>query len=119
MSPLTAPEQAAAASEILASARLIRDQLVVESADASRKLTEATLAVTMCTERVESTNRLLALAETCVGKIRARMRTHGIPVRLPSASLNIVTPIPDVNGEAVQGQLPRSQCSDDHLLIQH
>jgi len=103
VSPLTAPEQAAAASEILANARLIRDGLLVESADAHRKLTEATLAVTMHTERVESAIRVLALAETCVGRIRARMRAHGIPIHPPSVSPNIVTPIPDVNREAIRG----------------
>lgn len=117
VSSLTVPEQVEAASEILANARSIRDQLIVESADANRKLTEATLAVTMHTERVENTNRLLALAENCVGKIRARMRAHGISIHPPSASPNIVTPIAEINGEAVQGQFSHSQCSDGHRLM--
>jgi len=116
-SSLTAPEQAVVASEILANARLIRDQLVIESADANRKLTEATLAVTLHMETVENTNHLLALAETCVGKIRARMRAHGIPIHLPSASPNIITPIPDVSGEAVQGQFVSFMMFRGHLLI--
>jgi hypothetical protein len=96
-------EQVVVAGQLLANARSSRDQLGLESADANRQLSEAVLAVITHTERVESTNRLLALAESCVGQIRARMRAHGISINPHSASVNAVTPAPDVNGEVKQG----------------
>ena len=73
----------------------------------------------MHNERVETTARLLALADTCVGQIRARMRAHGIPIHLPSISSNEVTSMSDVNGEAVRGQSLRSQHLGSHLLMRY
>lgn len=105
------------ASQLLANARSIRDQLASESADANRELSQAVVAVIMYTEKVESTSRLLALADSCVGKVRARMRVHGIPIHPPSTPSNTVTSAPDVNGEVVQGQLLRSQYSETGFLM--
>jgi hypothetical protein len=70
----------------------------------------------MYTEKVESTSRLLTLADTCVGKIRARMRAHGIPIRHSSTTSNAVTLIPDINEGAIQGQLLRLRHLDCVLM---
>lgn len=59
----------------------------------------------MYTEKAETAARQLALADACVGKIRARMRAHGLPIELPRAPHNEAVSAPDVNGTAVQGQL--------------
>lgn len=110
VSPASTAEPVSAANELLENARSIRDQLAQESLDSNHKLSEAILSVIMYTERVETTARLLSLAETCVGKIRARMRAHGIPIQLPSSE---VTPAPDVSGAVNRGQ---SQHSSPRLL---
>ena len=115
---MSVPDQATVVGQLLTNARSIRDQLVLESANANHKLSEAVLAVITHTERVESTSRLLALADSCVGQIRAQMRAHGIPINPPSTSSSTVPPIPDINGEAIQGQSLRSQCRDDCVLIE-
>lgn len=101
VSPTSVTEPVSVANELLENARSIRDQLAQESLDSNHKLSEAILSVVMYTERVETTTRLLSLADTCVGKIRARMRARGIPIQLPSSE---VTPAPDVNGAVNQGQ---------------
>jgi hypothetical protein len=100
------------ANDLLTNARSIREQLASESTEANRRLSEASLAVIMYTEKVETATRQLALADSCIGKIRARMRAHGIPIHLPSTSANEVTSMPDANGEAVQGQSLRLRCSN-------
>ena len=117
ISPIPVPEQASTASQLLTNVRSIRDQFAIESADANRKLSEAVLAVMMHSKRVESTNRLLALADTCIGQIRARMHVYGIHIDSPSTSSNVVTLVPDINKEAAQGQLLRSKCSDGCILM--
>jgi len=71
----------------------------------------------MYTEKVENTSRLLALADSCVGQIRSRIRAHGIPIHLSVAS-NTVT-VSDMNGIAVQGQSSYSQRSDDWILMRY
>ena len=97
-------EQVSAANELLTNARSIRDQLAVESVGANRRLMEAVIAIAMYTEKAETAARQLALADACVGKIRARMRAHGLPIDLPRASHNEAVLAPDLNGRAVQGQ---------------
>lgn len=92
------------ANNLLTNARSIREQLVSESTDVNRKLSEAVLAVIMYTEKVETTTRQLVLADTCVGKIRARMRAYGVPIHLPSISANEVTSMSDVGGGVIRGQ---------------
>jgi hypothetical protein len=93
------------AGQLLANARSIRGQLALDSADANRKLSEAVLAVITYTENVENTTRLLTLADSCIGQIRARMRAYGIPIHPPSAPNNAITPTrtPSVGGDANQG----------------
>lgn len=110
-------EQVAAANQLLANARSIRDQLALESASASRGFTEAVIALAMYTEKVETTTRQLALADACIGKIRARMRTHGLPIDLPHASSNEATSASDVNGRAIQGWSIHAQFLDSCVLI--
>jgi hypothetical protein len=107
------------ASRLLANARSIRDELALDSADTNRKLSEAVLAVITYTEKVENTTRLLALADSCVGQIRARMRAHGVPIHPPSVPANPVTPTrtPDINGEVNQGSSLHSQRLDDRVLM--
>ena len=112
-------KQTILANELLANARSIREQAALESADANCKLSEAFLAVVMHNKRVETTACLLALANTCVGQIRAQMHAHGIPIHLPSMSSNEVTSMSDVNGEAIRGQSLRSQYLGSHLLMRY
>ena len=92
------------ANNLLTNARSTREQLVFESTDANRKLSEAVLAVIMYTEKVETTARQLTLADACIGKIQARMRAYGIPIHLPSTSANEVTSTSDVGEGAIRGQ---------------
>lgn len=87
----TGTEQASAANSLLSNARLIREQLARESMDSNHKLSEAVLMVVMYIEKVESTARLLALADTCIGKIRARMRVNGIPINVPSDEVPVLS----------------------------
>lgn len=94
VSSVSATEHTAAANQLLAEARLLREQLAMESTKANHKLSEAVLAVIMYTETVENANRLLALADSCVGQIRSRMRAHGVPIHPPLPPSNVVT-IPD------------------------
>ena len=96
-------EQVSAANELLANARSIRDQLALESVGANRRLTEAVISIAMYMEKVETATRQLALADACVGKIRARMRAHGLPIDMPRASYNEAVSASDVNGITVQG----------------
>ena len=84
-SPASSIEHAAAANQILTDVRLLREQLAAESTEASRKLSDAALDVVLYTERVESIHRLLALADSCIGHIWARMRANGVSIHLPSA----------------------------------
>lgn len=65
----------------------------------------------MYTERVESTGRLLALADVCVGKIRARMRAFGIPIHL-ATNTEAVAELVMVD----KGQPRSSQVLDPHVL---
>lgn len=103
VSPVSVTEHVSAANQVLTNVRVIRDQLVSESADANRRLSEAVLAVVTHKEKIESASRLLALADACIGQIRARMRVHGIPIYLPSMSSDVVTPISDASKETIQG----------------
>ena len=98
-------EQVSVANKLLANARLIQDHLALESVSTNHRLTEAVIAIAMYTEKVETVTHQLALANACVGKIRARMCAHGLPIELPRAPHNEAVSAPNVNGTAVQGQL--------------
>jgi hypothetical protein len=115
ISPVSVTEQASVANGLLTNARSIRHQLAQESFDANRKLSEAILTVLMYTEKVDSTARLLTLADTCVGKIRARMRALGIPIQPPSDTE--ITLFPDVKATANHGQPHFSLLPDFHVLM--
>jgi len=115
--PVPATEQTSVANELLANARLIRDQLNLESADVNRKLSEAILTAIMYTEKAETITRLLALADTSVGKIRSRMRAHGIPIQPPSTPSDGVTSVPDVNRNVIQGWSLCSHYPDSCVLM--
>lgn len=106
ISPISSAEHTTTANQLLADARLLREQLAEESTEANHKLTEAVLAMVMYTEKVENAGRLLVLADSCVGRIRSRMRARGIPIYPPPAASNAVT-VSDVNRVFVQGQLIR------------
>ncbi|KAF9781497.1 hypothetical protein BJ322DRAFT_1022911 [Thelephora terrestris] len=59
------------------------------------------------TEKVENSTRLLALADSCIGQIRSQMRTHGIPIHLPSSCPNPVTITdPDTVSDASAAAIP-------------
>ena len=92
------------ANQLLANARLIRDQLANKAVGANRGLVEAVTAMAMYTEMTETTTRQLALADACIGRIRARMCTHGLPINLPPPPSNEAVSESDVNGVVVQGQ---------------
>ena len=87
---------------MLTEARQLRERLVVDSSEASKKLSEAVLHAALCAEEVESANRQLALADMCIGQIRSLMRAHGHPIHLPSTRSDTVT-VPSINGNATQG----------------
>ena len=120
ISPTPTAEQVSAANQFLTNARSIRDELALESADATRKLSEAVLAVILYTEATENTSRLLMLADSCVGQIWSRMRAHGIPIHAPPASSDgAVIPTLGINREVTQGQsfhlIFGPPCSDEIL----
>ena len=98
-------EHAAAANKILADARLLRETLATESTEVNRKLSDALLDVVLYSEKVESMSRLLALADSCVGHIRARMRALGISIQPPSMSPNNITLSDSVSGRVISGAL--------------
>lgn len=102
--PSRTTEHAATANQLLTNARSLREQLAVESTEANHKLSEAVLATVMYTEKVENTSRLLALADSCVGQIRSRMRAHGIPIHPPAAAASNTIMTSDMDGVAIQGQ---------------
>lgn len=110
-------EHAETANQLLADARLLREQLATESTEANRKLSDAVLAVIMYTEMVENTGRLLALADSCVGQIRSRMRAHGVPIHPPSSPSNTVM-ASDVNAASIEGESPPT-CLDDCVLMRY
>ena len=105
-----------AANKLLANARLIWDQLAVESVGANHRLMEVVITIVMYMEKAETATHQLALADACIGKIRAQMYAHGLPIDLPRASHNEAISAPDVNRRAVQGQSiykrPGFLCSD-------
>ena len=95
--------------------RQLRERLAAESTEASQRLSQALLDIVLYAERVDSSGRLLSLADSCIGQIRSRMRAHGIPIHAPSTPPNFITPsvsivpsdpvtLPD-DGPAVQGVL--------------
>jgi hypothetical protein len=108
-------EHAATANEILTRARSLREVAAAESTEADRRLSELVLELKLCTERVENATRLLALADSCVGKIRSRMRAHSLPIHPPSISPTPIT-ASDVNGPPVQGAVFHH--IDDLILTQ-
>lgn len=95
-------EHDATANQILTTVRLLREKLATESTEANQKLTTAIMDAVLYAEEVENSRRLLALADTCVGRIRSRMRAHRIPIHPPWTSSDI-TPMSDVNGPVAQG----------------
>ena len=69
----------------------------MECAEANKALSRAILEAVMYAEKVESTSRVLALADCSVGRIRSRMRAYGIPIQCPSSIPNAAL-LSDVNG---------------------
>lgn len=106
----SATEQVSIANQILTNARQLREKLAAESTEASQRLSQTLLDVVVYAEQVENTGRLLALADSCIGQIRSRMRVHGIPIHVPSAPSDIT--VPDVNGPAVQGMFFTRRTND-------
>jgi hypothetical protein len=106
-SPTNATEQNVTANSILTKARQLRDKLAAESTEASQKLSQALLDIVVYAERVDSAGRMLSLADSCIGQIRSRMRTNGIPIQIPSVpsqdSGMVPNGLPDINGPAAQG----------------
>lgn len=102
--PSSSTEHVVTVNQILTNARSLRDTVAVESTEANKKLSEAVLDVMLYRERVECANRLLALADSCVGQIRARMRAHGIPIHPPSETLDSTTPSDSVGGPVTSGK---------------
>ena len=62
----------------------MRETLAAQSTEASKKLSDAVLDVVLYSEKVESTARLLRLADSCIGQIWAWMRALGISIHPPS-----------------------------------
>ena len=85
VSPANPADNVVTANQILANARSMRETLAAQSTEASKRLSDAVLDVVLYSEKVESTARLLTLADSCIGQIRARMRALGISIHLPSA----------------------------------
>lgn len=112
VSSFNVSEHVTTVNQILANARLLRERLAADSTEASKKLSAAVLDAIMYAEQVENTNRLVALADSCVGQIRSRMRACGIPIQPSSTPLHPPSMLfdaittPDVNGLAVQGMPP-------------
>ena len=104
-SSASSTEHVATANQILSDARSLREQLAAESTEASRKLSNAVLDVVLYTEKLENVGRLLALADSCIGQIRSRMRANSIPIRPPTASPNVTTPSDSVEKPTVSGKL--------------
>lgn len=100
-SAIDTSEHAATANQLLNTARLLCEKVAAESAEANQKLSAAILDIVLYTERMESSSRLLALADSCVGQIRSRMRAHGIPILPPSMPSDAIT-APNVNGPSIQ-----------------
>ena len=98
-------EHTATANQILAHARSLRELLVTESTEASKKLSDATLDVILYTEKLESIGRLLTLADACIGQIRSRMRANSISIHPPSMSLSSAMLPDSVDGPTVSGTL--------------
>lgn len=103
-STASSTEHTATANKILAHTRVLRESLVVESTETSRKLSNAVLDVALYTEKLESVNRLLALADNCVGQIRSRMRANSIPIHPPSMPPCAATLSDSVNAPAASGK---------------
>lgn len=115
-SSASSAEHAANANQILTDARSLRKNLAAESAEANKKLSDALLDVVLYTEKLESLGRLLALADSCIGQIRSRMRASSIPIHPPSLSPNAAMPSDSVSRPALSGTF-FSQCSSSfHLL---
>jgi len=57
------------AAEVLTNARQLHKCLALDSAEASKKLSEAILQAALCVEKVKNADRQLALADLCVGRI--------------------------------------------------
>jgi hypothetical protein len=89
---------------------LIREELAVDSAEASQKLSKAFLDVIVYTEKLETASRLLALADACIGQIRSRMRALGIAIHLPPGPSDTIAVFDtiaafDASGPPVPGAL--------------
>ena len=69
VSSFNVSEHVTTVNQILANARLLRERLAADSTEASKKLSAAVLDAIMYAEQVENTNRLVALADSCVGQI--------------------------------------------------
>ena len=98
-------EHAVAANKILMDARLLRETLATESTEVNRKLPDALLNVVLYSEKVESMSRLLTLADSCIGHIRARMCALRISIQSPSTSPNTITPSDSVSRCVISGAL--------------
>ena len=98
-------EHAVAANKILTDARLLCETLATEFTEVNRKLSDALLDVVLYSEKVESMSRLLALADSCIGHIWARMRALGISIQSPFTSPNTITPSDSVSGRVISGAL--------------
>ena len=59
--------------------------LAAQSTEASKRLSDSVLDIVLYSEKVESTARLLTLADSCIGQIRAWMCALGISIHLPLA----------------------------------
>lgn len=119
VSPTNSKERVVAANVVLSDARFLREQLAIECMEANKALSQAILDVISYSEKVESGNRVLALADCCIGRIRSRMRGHGIPIHAPSnSSLPNAAMISDINGNIIQGQLNCSHSFGEHFLTE-
>ena len=104
VSSASSADHAATANQILTDARSLREMLATESTETGRKLSEALLDVVLYIEKVESTSRLLALADSCIGQIQPRMCAQGIPISPPSPLLNTAMPSDLVNKPVISGK---------------
>ena len=116
-SPTSSAEHATTANQILAHTRLLCESLAAESTEASRKLSNAVLDVVLYMERLESVGCLLALADTCIGQIRSRMRANSISIHLPSISPSATTLSDSVNGPLVNRPIVSGKLISRHIFL--
>lgn len=116
VSTSSSAEHVAAANQILTTARLLRETVAAESTEANKKLSEALLEVMLYSEKVDSTSRLLALADSCIGQIRSRMRAHGISIHLPPMLPDAATLSDSANISVTLGKFVPPKCPHELVL---